>query len=181
MRKRIFSFIYFHLLGWKTNVTVPFEDRCVICAAPHTSNWDLFIGKLFYGAMGRRASFMMKKEWFFFPLGAFFRSIGGIPVDRGKRQSLTEQMAARFATSKEFNLAITPEGTRKANANWKRGFYYIAVKANVPIMLIGIDYARKTIECTKTLHPCGDYEKDIAEIKDYYRSFHGKHPENFAL
>ena len=51
MKKRLYSFIYYRLLGWKTNVTVPNYDKCVICAAPHTSNWDLFIGKLFYGAI----------------------------------------------------------------------------------------------------------------------------------
>lgn len=181
MKKELYSFIYSKILGWKMHITVPFEDKCVICAAPHTSNWDLFIGKLFYGALGRRASFMMKKEWFFWPLGVFFRNIGGIPVDRGKKQSLTDQMAERFAKSKEFNLAITPEGTRKPNPNWKRGFYYIAMKANVPIMLIGIDYGRKVIECTKTIHPTGDYDRDIIEIKDYFRPFRGKHPENFAL
>ena len=75
MKKAIYSFIYYRLLGWKTNVTVPNYDKCVICAAPHTTNFDLFIGKLFYGALGRKTSFMMKKEWFFWPLGFFFRKI----------------------------------------------------------------------------------------------------------
>ena len=66
MKKAIYSFIYYRLLGWKTNVTVPNYDKCVICAAPHTTNLDLFIGKLFYGAIGRKTSFMMKKDWIFF-------------------------------------------------------------------------------------------------------------------
>ena len=81
MKKAIYSFIYYRILGWKTNVTVPDYDKCVITAAPHTSNWDLFIGKLFYGAIGRKTYFMMKKEWFFFPLGLIFKAVGGIPVD----------------------------------------------------------------------------------------------------
>lgn len=85
MKKAIYSFIYYHLLGWKTNVTVTNYDKCVICAAPHTTNLDLFIGKLFYGALGRKTSFMMKKEWFFFPLGLFFKAVGGIPVDRSRK------------------------------------------------------------------------------------------------
>ena len=84
MKKAIYSFIYYRLLGWKTNVTVTNYDKCVICAAPHTTNLDLFIGKLFYGALGRKTSFMMKKEWFFFPLGLFFKAVGGIPVDRSR-------------------------------------------------------------------------------------------------
>lgn len=181
MKKTIYSFIYHKLLGWKSNVTVPYYDKCVICAAPHTSNWDLFIGKLFYGAIDRRASFMMKKEWFFFPLGLIFKAIGGIPVDRGRRNSLVDQMADRFANSQEFHLAITPEGTRKANPNWKKGFYFIALKANVPIMLIGIDYPSKTISSTKVIIPTGDLEKDMNEIKEYFKEFRGRNPENFAI
>ena len=134
MKKAIYSFIYYRLLGWKTNVTVPNYDKCVICAAPHTTNLDLFIGKLFYGAIGRKTSFMMKKEWFFFPLGIFFKAVGGIPVDRSRKTSLVDQMVHKFAEYKKFNLAITPEGTRKANPNWKKGFYFIALKAQVPIV-----------------------------------------------
>ena len=80
MKKAIYSFIYYRLLGWKTNVTVPNYDKCVICAAPHTTNLDLFIGKLFYGAIGRKTSFMMKKEWFFFPLGVFSEQLAEFPL-----------------------------------------------------------------------------------------------------
>lgn len=181
MRKALYGFIYYRLLGWKTNVTVPQYDKCVVCAAPHTSNWDLFIGKLFYGAVGGRTSFMMKKEWFFFPLGLIFKAVGGIPVDRGRRTSLVDQAAEMFATKKKFHLAITPEGTRKANPNWKKGFYFIAQKANVPIVLIGIDYPTKTISVTKSIMPSGDIEKDMNEVKLYYKDFKGKNPENFTL
>lgn len=99
MKKAFYSFIYYRLLGWKTNVTVPDYDKCVICAAPHTSNWDLFIGKLFYGAIGRKTSFMMKKEWFFFPLGLIFKAVGGIPVNRGRKSSLVDQMTESLQTA----------------------------------------------------------------------------------
>lgn len=180
MKKILYSFIYFRLLGWKTDIRVPNYDKCVICVAPHTSNWDLFFGKLFYGAMERRASFMMKKEWFFFPLGLIFKAMGGIPVDRSRKTSLVDQMAERFARSTQFNLAITPEGTRKPNAEWKKGFYYIALKAQVPIVLYGIDYPRKTITATRVIHPTGDFDKEILEIKNYFRQFTGKKPENFV-
>lgn len=95
----------------------------------------------------------------FFPLGLIFRAIGGIPVDRSRNTSLVDQMANRFTESKQFHLAITPEGTRKSNPNWKKGFYFIALKAQVPIMLIGIDYPTKTITSTKAIMPTGDFEK----------------------
>lgn len=181
MKKVIYSFIYHQILGWKTNVTIPDYDKCVICAAPHTSNWDLFIGKIFYGAIGRKTYFMMKKEWFFFPLGLLFKAVGGIPVDRKHKTSLVDQMSERFAKSKKFHLAITPEGTRKANPNWKKGFYFIANKAQVPIILVGINYPTKTIAATKAVMPSGDFAKDMHEIKLYYKDFKGRNPQNFAL
>ncbi len=181
MKKSFYSFIFYRLLGWKTRLEVPNYDKCVICAAPHTSNWDLFIGKLFYGSLGRKACFMMKKEWFFFPLGIFFKAIGGIPVNRDKRTSMVDQMAERFANSPQFHLAITPEGTRKANPEWKKGFYYIALKAQVPIVLIGVDYPSKTIYATKVVIPTGDFEKEMREIKLYFKAFRGKHPANFTI
>ena len=181
MKKALYSFIYYRLLGWKMNVSVPDYDKCVVCAAPHTTNLDLFIGKLFYGAWGRKTSFMMKKEWFFFPLGILFKAVGGIPVNRGRKTSLVDQMVQAFKKSKKFHLAITPEGTRKPNPHWKKGFYYIALKAGVPIVLVGIDYPSKTISATKAIMPSGDIEKDMREIKLYYKNFTGKHPENFNM
>ncbi|MDR1004338.1 MAG: lysophospholipid acyltransferase family protein [Prevotellaceae bacterium] len=181
MKQSIYRFLYYRLLGWKTNVTLPNIPKCVICVAPHTSNWDLFYGKVFYNAIGRDTCFMMKKEWFFFPVGSFFRAIGGIPVNRDRKTSMVDQMAALFERRKQFHLAITPEGTRKANPDWKKGFYYIALKAGVPIYLYAIDYVSKTITATHSIHPSGDIDKDMGEIKRYYQDFHGKHPRNFTI
>ena len=92
MKKAICGFIYYKLLGWKTKVSVPDYDKYIICAAPHTTNWDLFIGKLFMGAIGRETGFMMKKDWFFWPLGPIFRWMGGIPVDRSRKTSLVDRL-----------------------------------------------------------------------------------------
>jgi len=181
MLQSVCRFIYFNVLGWKEEVTEPFRDKCVICVAPHTSNWDLFIGKLYWCAIGRKACFMMKKDWFFFPLGSIFRAMGGIPVDRGRKTSLVEQMTTRFHQQQDFNLCITPEGTRKPNPDWKKGFYYIALRAEVPIELIAIDYQKKIISYTRCFTPTGDYDKDIAVIKNHFKDFKGKHPENFAI
>ncbi len=180
MRKAIYSFVYHRILGWKFVVTVPNYDKCIVCAAPHTSNFDLFIGKLFYGATGRKTKFMMKSEWFFFPLGLLFKAVGAIPVNRKQKTSLVDQMVERFARVKKFHLAITPEGTRKANPKWKKGFYYIAKKAQVPIVLVGISYDTKTITSDKVIFPSENIDDDMREIKLYFKRFKGKHPENFA-
>lgn len=181
MKRRLYRFIFYRLMGWKIEVTVPLYDKCVVCMAPHTSNWDLLIGKLFAGAEGIHSSFMMKKEWFFFPLGIIFRAMGGIPVDRSRKTSLTEQMTQRFRESSRFILTITPEGTRKANPDWKKGFYYIAKGAQVPVLLMGFDFPTRTLSITGELHLTDDVDQCMHEMKEHFKQFTGKHPANFAL
>jgi len=107
-----FSLWIFKKCGWKAVVTVDEPAKSVICVAPHTSNWDFIIGKLYYWSLSRKSSFLMKKSWFFFPLGNFFRNMGGVPIDRSKKTSVTDQMAEEFSKHETFHLAITPEGTR---------------------------------------------------------------------
>lgn len=173
--------LLFGLMGWKEHVTVPRHDKCVICVAPHTSNWDFIIAKLYYYAIGRKARFMMKKEWFFFPLGMLFRAMGGIPVDRSRKTSLTEQMAEQFRRSKRFLLVITPEGTRKANPDWKKGFYYIARGADVRVLLMGFDFPTRTLSITKELQLSDNVDECIREMKQHFKQYTGKHPEKFAI
>lgn len=168
-------------MGWKAEVDQPIPDKCILCVAPHTSNWDFFIGKVYYTALGRTSNFLMKKEWFFWPLGPLFRRMGGIPVERSRHTSMTDQLAQRAMESSHFSLAVTPEGTRSRNPQWKRGFYYIALKAKLPILLYGLDFGTKTIVCKRTLVPSGNVDADMRVIADYFSHFKGKHPENFAL
>ena len=123
----------------------------------------------------------MKKDWFFWPLGPIFRWMGGIPVERKKHTSLVDQIIEIAKKRKTFHLAITPEGTRKANPEWKRGFYYIAKGANIPILLAGIDFSTKTITIGKEFHPTDDIEKDMREIKLFFKDFKGIRPENFTI
>ena len=149
--------------------------------APHTSNWDFLIGQLYNGARGMKSNFLMKKEWFFWPLGPLFRKMGGIPVWRSKHTSMTDNLAETARQEKVFHLCITPEGTRSLNPEWKKGFYYIAQKAELPILLYGMDYQKRHIQCTKTIIPNGDIDSQMREIKLYFKDFQGKHPENFTI
>ena len=167
--------------GWTKEVTVAHPDKYIICLAPHTSNWDFVLGQLYSGAEGWRINFLMKKEWFFWPLGILFRRLGGIPVWRSKHTSMTDNLARTAMESRTFKLTITPEGTRSLNPDWKKGFYFIAQKANLPILLYGVDYERKLIQCTRMIVPTGNLEADMREIKLYFKDFRGKHPEKFTI
>ncbi|MCQ2197845.1 MAG: 1-acyl-sn-glycerol-3-phosphate acyltransferase [Bacteroidaceae bacterium] len=168
-------------MGFKINVTIPHPEKYIIALAPHTSNWDFIIGILYSRAMGFKCDFMMKKSWFFWPLGYIMKGLGGIPVERNKKMSLTDQLAKVAKSRKTFHLCITPEGTRKRVTEWKKGFYYIALKAEIPILLYAIDYKKKLIECTKMITPNGNFDEQIAEIKEYFRYTIGKIPKNFAI
>ena len=171
--------ILFRLLGFREEITVPMPRKYILALAPHTSNWDFVIGRLYSNAVGLECNFLMKKEWFFWPLGILMRKMGGLPVYRSKQMGSTDLLAQRAEEADEFRLCITPEGTRKPNREWKRGFYYIALKANIPILLYGLDYRRRLIKCTKMVVPTGDIERDMLDIKQYFSEFKGRHPEKF--
>lgn len=183
MFQAICRLIFFKWMGWKAVVKVPDFKKCIICVAPHTSNWDFIIAELFYGAVGRRAGFLMKKELFFFPLSLIWRAFGGIPVDRSRKTSLVDQIIEQAPKSEYFHLAVTPEATRKLNPAWKHGFYYMALGAKIPIVLYAVDYRKKTIYGEKVFYPTGNVEQEVNEIKRYFRNFEGKgkYPENFTV
>ena len=181
MWKSFCRWLLYKQLGWSIDITQEHPNKYIICLAPHTSNWDFLIGQLYNGAEGLKSNFLMKKEWFFWPLGPIFRSLGGIPVFRSKKTSMTDNLAEAARKAERFMLCITPEGTRSPNPEWKRGFYYIAQKAEIPILLYGVDYEQKLIRCTKTIVPNGDIDTQMRDIKLYFKDFKGKKPENFTI
>lgn len=171
------------LFGWRVNITAPKRDKCVICVAPHTSNFDFILGLAAYKSLGREANYLMKKFWFFFPLKYILKATGGIPVDRSSKSGhLTSQIIRKFETSTYINLAVTPEGTRNAQPKWRTGFLYIAYGAEVPIQLGVIDYKNKSIDINTEYIPVGDPEIDMQEIKKFYadKAPLAKIPSNFT-
>jgi 1-acyl-sn-glycerol-3-phosphate acyltransferase len=169
-----------HISGWKTIRTTPIVPKSVICLAPHTSNWDFILAKLYYSSFeSTRPRFLMKKEWFVFPVGLVLKAMGGIPVDRSKHTSITKQVVEEFKKHKVFHIGITPEGTRKAVNSWRKGFYHIAIGAGVPIQLAYLDYAKKEAGITKIFHPTGDEQADMKEIHDFYKNVHGRFQNRF--
>ncbi len=170
-----------HCAGWKVDISAPDLPKCIICVAPHTSNWDFVIGKLAYAAVGRKAGFLMKEQWFVWPLGCLFRAIGGIAVPRGKKHgSITDNVAELFNTSRRLHIAITPEGTRGRTSRWHTGFLHIAAKARVPIELGVIDYANKIVSISRVFVPSGNVEADLLHVKRFYAGTHAKYPDKFT-
>lgn len=170
--------------GWKVEITAPLRDKCVICVAPHTSNWDFPLGLAAYKSIGRNANFLMKQFWFFFPLNHILKHLGGIPVPKtGTGGSLVEGIINDFHRLPYLNLAVTPEGTRSRQKEWRTGFLRIAYGAQVPVQLGVIDYKQKKIIISKEIVPTGNLDADLLKVKNYYTAFQeaGKYPRNFAL
>jgi len=168
------------LLGWTCVANVPDFKKSILVVAPHTSNLDFLMGELGYTSIGRKANFVIKKEWMKGPIGWLLLKLGGIPVDRKKASRFTDQIADLYNSRDVFNMAITPEGTRKRNPKWKKGFYHIAIKANVPIVLVKIDYAKKEMSLFEVFQPTGDEAADIRAVQEKFRGTGAKHPENFS-
>lgn len=179
--------IIFYLFGWKITHHLSAEiKKCVIIAAPHTSNWDFVFGMGALKILKLNAKFAIKKEWLRFPLKRLMLSLGALPIDRtrtatGEKKGTVDAMAALFDTHETLRLIITPEGTRSKVEKWKTGFYHVALKANVPIALGFMDYSTKTCGIDKLIYPTGNFKADMKQIMDFYATMKGKHNENFSL
>lgn len=156
------------LMGWEIKGSFPPEPKAVFIGLPHTSNWDFILFLSAMQAVGLKASWMMKKEAFFWPLGGLFKKLGGVPIDRQASQNITAQMADWFATNEKAWLGITPEGTRSKVETLKKGYLRIAYAADVPVFLIGIDAVGKRVVVDKLWPLTGDIEVDNRDIKAYY-------------
>lgn len=177
------SALVFKIIGWKIKGRIPPEiKKCVILAAPHTSNMDFFIGRLAYFILDVPVKFLIKKEAFKNPVfNKLLLKMGGIPVDRGRSSKLVDELAVLFEKHDTLNMVITPEGTRRLVHQWRKGFYYIALKANVPIALGFADYAKKEAGFGPLLYPSGDFDADFETIREFYRHKTAHRPENFNL
>ena len=176
--KLLIRFIFW-LIGWKIDPRAPTDiKKCVIVVGPHTSNWDFIIGRMAFVMYGLKPKILIKKELFFPPLGWLMRAIGGIPVDRKKNNNITDLAVKLFNENEKLYMVFTPEGTRSYNPNWKKGFYYIAIKAKVPVYICYMDYQKKIGGFHSIFHPTGNVDADIAYIKSVMGQFKGKFPEN---
>ena len=174
------------LFGWQCD-TLP-EDwhrvsqHAVLIMAPHTSIYDFFTGAACTWNYDLNARIFMKKEFFNFLTRPFLHHFGVVPVDRGNvHNGLVEKAVEELKHNEKLTIIITPEGTRKAVKRWKRGFYEIAVQANVPIICSYIDYKEKKMGYKGIFYPTGDYAKDLPQIQAFYKGVAARHPEKFIL
>ena len=165
------------LIGWRTHVISPRTSRYVLIGAPHTSNWDFLIVLLLMVVEGIPIRIIGKDTLFRGPIGIFMRSLGAIPVNRRERENFVDQVVAKFDQYDELIIGISPEGTRKKSSRWRTGFYYIALKAEVPIVMAYLDYENKVCGLGPSLMPTGDIQADFMIIREFYSGIVGKYPQ----
>lgn len=175
--KKIYQFIFFRIMGWRLNGTLsPELKKCVMIVVPHTSWVDFFIGVLTRGSIGLEMHYVAKKELFRPPFGAWFTWMGGAPLNRSMNENKVDAIAQLFNEREVFRLAIAPEGTRKKVDNWKTGFYYIALKAGVPVVAVAFDYGKKEVKIAPPFNPTGNIEADFKILEHNYKGVTGYIP-----
>ncbi|RYU75615.1 1-acyl-sn-glycerol-3-phosphate acyltransferase [Hymenobacter persicinus] len=174
-----FSRFWFWITGWKLASVVPDGiTKGIMIAAPHTSNWDIMYARGAFFLMNLPVRFTVKKEWVDNKfVGWLVRSLGALPVDRSRNNSLVDGMVQLLNQNEEMVILITPEGTRSYQPKWRKGFYFAAMGAKVPILLGFLDYKNKEAGVGPVFWPTGNYEEDLEHIKAFYRTKAGKYPE----
>lgn len=163
-------------LGWQILGSIPNEERIVIVAAPHTSNWDFIVGMSTILALNLNVKWLGKKSLFIPGISWFFKWLGGIPVDRKNPNTLIENIVKIVERENGLMIGVAPEGSRKKVDRWKSGFLRIASQTKSKIMFIGIDAPSKTLIIGRLFEPSGDTEKDIIYVMDYFKQFKGINP-----
>jgi 1-acyl-sn-glycerol-3-phosphate acyltransferase len=165
-------------MGWKLKGDFdPNIKKTVAVVAPHTSWHDFYILALARKLVCVDVNYVAKKELFDGPFGWYFKWMGGEAIDRSSKNNKVQQIVNIFNSKEEFRMAIAPEGTRKKVSEWKTGFYRIAEQAKVPLTFVILDYKTKTVNIPEVFYISGDYERDIIEIKAFYKDAVGKVPE----
>lgn len=170
-------------IGWKAvDLTPAPEKKCVLLGVPHTSVWDFAISYFYYTSIGGVANIMIKKEFFFWPMGALLKALGAVPVDRGKGAITAKHCIEVLKSSDYMHLAIAPEGTRKKTARWKTGFHTIARAAGVPIYLGYFNWRTKEVGHGPRFEPSDNAQEDLKKIQAHYATMNleGKHKNCFS-
>jgi len=175
-----FTLAVFRLFGWTLEGEPPEESKYVAVFAPHTSLWDAVMGLgIRFGLEKRPASWLVKDSICRWPFRGILLWLGAIPIDRSGGHNVVDQVVAIYDRRDTMILGVTPEGTRKRVARWKTGFYRIAHKAGVPILLCYVDFKRKVAGVGPLLHPTGDTEADMAKIAEFYAGITPKHADRW--
>jgi 1-acyl-sn-glycerol-3-phosphate acyltransferase len=168
-------------LGWEVVGEFPDVKKSIVIFAPHTAHIDAFYGKLGFKELGIKYMFLSKKELFFFPMNLLMKKFGSMAVRGVKGKNAIYQVTEILNHADELNIVISPEGRISKVKDWNKGFYYMAVKAQVPIVVGYLDYEKKQMGIKGTIYDLSNYDEVILQINEMYKNVKGKNPEDFVL
>lgn len=168
-------------LRWKVVQQEPIPDRCVVIAAPHTSNWDFPVTMAMAEVERIPIRWLGKSQMFNKLSTPLFRAMGGMPVQRSSPQGLVGDLVAEFGRHDRLALVVPAEGTRTPVEYWKSGFYRIAQQAEVPIVCAFVDRSTRTGGFGPVITPSGDIVADMDRIRAFYADKTGLKPNRFNV
>lgn len=176
---RVLWKLYLKLEGWKAVNDFPHHiKKAVVIVAPHTYWKDFLIGIGFRSVLKiKHGRYLGKQELFDGPFGFLFRWLGGTGVDRFSKHGVVDQVAEKFSRAENLYIALSPEGTRKKVEKLRTGFYYIAKKAGVPIIMVALDYSKKELSIAEPLYPSGNEAADFKKIIEFFAPVKGYYPD----
>lgn len=169
------------LQGWKIKGDFAGLKKSVTIFAPHTAHCDFYYGKMAFTELGIKFKLLTKKELFFFPMSLIMRLLGALPVRGVKGKNAIYQVSQMLTDADELHAVISPEGRIFKRTEWNKGFYHMARKANVPIVVTTIDYSKKEMGIDKIIYDTSDFEYVMKQISEIYRDVKGKNPDQFSL
>jgi hypothetical protein len=165
------------VLGWRAEAVLPDEPKFIVLGHPHTSTWDFPLFILTSWALGIPMQWIGKQSLFQGPMDRLYRALGGLPVDRSGGKDVVQSVADLFATHDTLIFGLAPAGTRSYSPHWRSGFYYMALAANVPVVLGSIDFKRRVGCLLETVHLSGDVSADMNRIRAAYAAVEGRNPD----
>lgn len=172
------KFIFYKVIRWQLVGKFPELDKCVVIVIPHTHWYDFTLGLVVRKIVNKKIHYIGKKGLFKWPYGWFFRWTGGTPVDRSRNTNMVEAVVQIFNERAVFRFALAPEGTRKKVTALRTGFYYIAKKARVPIVMVAFDFGKKQVKISEPLYTTDNMNVDFRKVRQFYRGVKGKIAEN---
>ena len=172
--------ILMHLIGWRMRGEFPNVPKGMLVIAPHTSNYDGVVSVAAILALRLQLFFFVKDSAFIWPLGGLMRWFGAVPVDRESSRDMVGFTASKYSSKDALMLAIAPEGTRKSSPAWKTGFYWIAHRAGVPLIMVSFDYGKKEVVILGSFTPTGNIEQDLPLIIGSFKGMVPRHPDRLS-
>jgi len=151
-----------------TGVEKLHPNTSYVVVANHSSYMDI---PLLYSALPLEIRFFAKKGLFSIPLlGWHLKRAGHLPVVRGDARASLKSMSegAKLIRERGVSVLLFPEGGRSETAMrpFKEGAAYIAIKAGVPVVPVGLVNARKILPMHSLLLRPGNVEINIGDPID---------------